>query len=72
MCTIFKLETGNTINQHLTDYRIEKAKELLRDKSYKISEVAEKVGFSDGQYFAKTFKKKVSLTPTEYRENCSL
>lgn len=69
MCSIFKLETGKTINQHLTDYRIEKAKELLKDKSYKISEVAENVGFSDGQYFAKIFKKKVSLTPSEFKEN---
>lgn len=70
MCSIFKLETGETINQHLTDYRIEKAKELLKDKSYKISEIAERVGFSDGQYFAKIFKKKVNLTPSEYKERC--
>jgi len=71
MCSIFKLETERTINQHLTDYRIEKAKELLKDKSYKISEVAECVGFSDGQYFAKIFKKKLFLTPSEYREAAS-
>jgi len=68
MCSIFKLETGKTINQYITDYRIEKAKELLKNKSYNISDVAENVGFNDSQYFAKIFKKKLNLTPTEYKE----
>lgn len=68
MCSVFKQETGATINQHITDYRIEKARELLKNRSYNISDVAENVGFSDSQYFAKTFKKKTGLTPSEYRE----
>jgi two-component system response regulator YesN len=68
MCSIFKQETNNTINQYLTDYRIEKAKDLLKNKNYNVSEIAENVGFSDGQYFAKTFKKKTSFTPSEFRE----
>ena len=68
MCSIFKQETGRTINQYITDYRIEKARELLKNRSYNISDVAESVGFSDSQYFAKIFKKKVNLTPSEYKE----
>ncbi len=70
MCSIFKQETGDTINQHITDYRIEKAKEMLKNRNHNISHVAESVGFNDSQYFAKIFKKKTGLTPTEFKEMC--
>lgn len=68
MCSIFKAETGITINQYITDIRLEDAKQLLRNKSYNISEVAAAVGFNDSQYFAKIFKKKTGLTPSMYKE----
>ncbi|MDF2537481.1 MAG: two-component response regulator, CheY-like domain protein [Herbinix sp.] len=68
MCSMFKQETGKTINQYITNLRIEKAKELLKNKSYNISEVAEHVGINDSQYFAKIFKKNVDMTPTMYKE----
>jgi two-component system response regulator YesN len=68
MCSMFKQETGKTINQYITNLRIEKAKELLKNKSYTISDVAELVGISDSQYFAKIFKKNIDMTPTMYKE----
>lgn len=68
VCTIFKTETGQTLNQYLTEYRIEKAKYLLEDSRYKISDISSKVGYSDGNYFGKTFRKIVGLSPSEYRE----
>lgn len=68
VCTLFKNETGKTLNQYLTEYRIEKAKDMLRDPKYKISDISAKVGYSDGNYFGKTFKKIVELSPSEYRE----
>lgn len=68
MCSIFKNETGITINQYITDIRLEDAKHLLKNKSYNISEVAAAVGFNDSQYFAKIFKKKTGVTPTAYKE----
>ena len=68
MCSMFKQETGNTINQYITNLRIEKAKELLKNKSYNISDVAELVGISDSQYFARIFRKNVDMTPTMYKE----
>ena len=33
VCTFFKNETGQTLNQYLTEYRMEKAKQLLKDAS---------------------------------------
>ncbi len=68
VCTFFKNETGQTLNQYLTEYRIKKAKELLEDPHYKISDVSSRVGYSDGNYFGKTFKKYTGLSPSEYRE----
>lgn len=68
VCTLFKTETGTTLNQYITDYRIEKAKRLLSDPRNKIAEISSQVGYSDGNYFGKTFKKMVGLSPSEYRE----
>ena len=68
VCTLFKNETGRTLNQYITDYRIEKAKELLLDPRNRIGDISKDVGYADGNYFGKTFKKQVGLTPSEFRE----
>lgn len=68
ICTLFKAETGQTLNQYITKYRIDKAKKLLADPRNKISDISSRVGYSDGNYFGKTFKKIVGLSPTEYRD----
>lgn len=71
VCTFFKSETGQTLNQYLTEYRMEKAKQLLADPRYKISEISSKVGYTDGNYFGKSFKKYSGFSPSEYREKMS-
>ncbi len=68
MCTLFKSETGQTLNQYLTDYRIRMSKQFLADPRYKIADISSKVGYSDGNYYSKAFKKLVGLSPSEYRE----
>ena len=68
VCTLFKNETGLTLNQYLTDYRIKMSKRLLADPRYKIADISSKVGYSDGNYYSKTFRKIVGLSPSEYRE----
>ncbi len=68
VCTFFKNETGKTLNQYLTEYRMEKAKQLLDDPRYRISDISSKVGYSDGNYFGKSFKKYTGISPSEYRE----
>ena len=67
MCFLFKDKTGKTLNQFLTEFRMEKARELLCKKEYKVSDIAVKVGYSDSNYFTKIFRKWMGLTPTEYR-----
>lgn len=68
VCTFFKSETGHTLNQYITEYRMEKAKQLLKDARFKITDVSSRVGYSDGNYFGKSFKKYCGLSPSEYRE----
>lgn len=68
ICVKFKEATGKTLTQYLTEYRIEAAVRLLEDKSHKIQDIAEKVGFDSGSYFSKTFKKIKGVTPAEYRD----
>lgn len=65
---LFKQKTGITIGKYLTDTRIERAKELLKEKKFKLYQIAEQVGYDDPNYFAKIFKKIVGVTPSEYRE----
>lgn len=67
-CTYFKNETGMTLNQYITDFRIKKAKQLLTDPRNKVNEISTAVGYSDGNYFAKSFRKYTGLSPSEYRE----
>lgn len=68
VCTYFKTQTGQTLNQYLTEYRMEKAMRLLEDVRYQIADISAKVGYSNGNYFSKSFKKFTGLTPSKYRE----
>ncbi|MEW9701519.1 response regulator [Paenibacillus sp. SI8] len=70
LISIFKEATGKTIKQYVTEYRMEKAKDLLRTNRLKVLDVATQVGFKDGEHFAKIFRKYTGMTPTEYRERC--
>ncbi len=65
--SIFKKATGSTFIQFLTDYRMDKAKEMLKYTSLKTYEIAEKTGYLDPQYFSTLFKKQFNMTPSEYR-----
>lgn len=65
---VFRTETGMTVKQYLIDCRIREAKRLLRDPNVRISEIAQRCGYSNANYFAKAFKETTGLTPGEYRE----
>ncbi|GAA4852826.1 transcriptional regulator YesS [Paenibacillus vulneris] len=63
----FKQITGTNFIDYLTELRMEKAKELLRDTEQKINDVAVQVGYQHS-YFNRIFKKHVGVTPSHYRE----
>ena len=62
----FKSETGKTFNNYLTEYRIEKAAEMLKSGQYKIYEVADSLGYRSTKHFSRLFKKYIGVTPSEY------
>ena len=64
---IFRQQTGKTFIKYLTDYRMSKAKELLRCTGKRSSEVGLEVGYKDPHYFSYLFKKYQGMTPTQYR-----
>lgn len=62
----FKKEIGANFTEYLLDYRMDKAKELLKDVSISCKEAAYKVGYGDYIQFSKMFKKHVGISPKEY------
>jgi len=65
---LFKEATGENFIEYLTNIRIEKAKDLLKNSDLSMKEICAMCGYSDPNYFSRTFKKNVGLTPTEYKE----
>lgn len=65
---LFRSEKGMSINDYLNRARVNKAKVLLKNSELLVYEIAEKVGFSDAQYFSTVFKKIVGVTPKEFKE----
>lgn len=72
LSAVFKKQTGLTIGQYLLEVRVENAKQKMRDPQLKFYQVSEMVGYEDANYFAKIFKKKTGVTPTEYKESLHL
>ena len=56
-------------SDYIASLRIQRAKELLRDESLSIQEIAEIVGYNDYFYFTKVFKKVEGISPSKYRKS---
>lgn len=67
LSTTFKQAMGTNLSTYIITLRLNKAKALLLDFKYAISDIAPQCGYEDSKYFAKLFKKKTGVTPTEYR-----
>lgn len=63
----FKKETSVLFTDYINNLRVKKAIELLTGSSLKTSEICEKVGYRDVNYFYRIFKKITGVSPTEYR-----
>lgn len=58
---------GQNFSEVLNGIRINKAKELLKDPSLRIGDIADEVGFLDMAHFSRVFKKMVGISANEYR-----
>lgn len=63
-----KKETGEPVLEHIHSHIIDLAKTQLTTGNKTVSEVSYQLGFQYPQHFTRLFKKRVGITPTEYRE----
>ena len=61
--------TGQSTQQHIHNYLIEKAKEILTTTSLSVSEIAYELGFEHPQSFSKLFRTKTNLSPLKFRQS---
>lgn len=64
---LFSQKSGMSIKQYMLQQKMDLAKFLLTDTNNNISEISIQLGYKDCHSFMKSFKKKVGLTPSEYR-----
>ncbi len=60
---------GISISDYIQNIRLDKAKELLKDSTMSISEIAYESGFSSPNYFSTAFKSKFNVSPKAFRDN---
>ena len=68
LSSLFKKETGLTLTDFIRNRRVQHACTLLETTHLQIQTIAIHCGIPDLQYFSKTFKRCVGLTPKEYRD----
>lgn len=66
--SLFKTETGQGFLSYLQNMRIDRAKQLLRETSVSIGDIAKMVGYADVKYFSKLFMKETGIKPSVYRK----
>lgn len=66
---LYKMKTGQNLIEFINQMRVEQAKVLI-SQGKRISETAQAVGFEDGAYFSRVFKKYEKISPREYGKVC--
>lgn len=66
---LLRKETGQSTQDHIHKYIIEKAKNKLLNSTESVSEIAYSLGFEYPQYFSTIFKKKTSMSPNGFRQS---
>jgi len=66
---LYKIKTGKNLFDAILDRRIEAAKDYLLHTDMKTYEISEAVGIEDSGYFSKMFKKKLGVSPKEFRKS---
>ena len=63
---LFKEKLGITIYEYITERKIDLAKTMLEEGTYKMSEIAEKLNYESTQSFSKMFKRRTGISPSKY------
>lgn len=69
---LFVKETSLTCMNYLINMRMHLAMVILAETELPIGEISARVGYQDLNYFTRLFKKRIGLTPTQFRNNPDL
>jgi AraC-like DNA-binding protein len=61
--------TNKNVTDYIADFKLLKAKALLKESDKTISEIAYELGFNNPSYFTTFFKQKTNQTPSEWRNS---
>lgn len=70
-CRFFKLRSGKTFSRYLTEIRIVKACELIRNGTHNVTESCFGSGFTNLSNFNRHFKNRMGMTPSRYKSSIS-
>lgn len=65
---LFKKETGTSFIEYLMNFKVQQAKQLLKDTDYTINEIAERVGYSE-RNLNRAFQRFVNMSPNQFRKS---
>lgn len=68
LCKEFKLATGKTVIEYITEKKMHSAKRLLEQSKKSIAQIADELNFDCVPYFCKFFKKQAGVPPKEYQK----
>ncbi|MBT1170833.1 AraC family transcriptional regulator [Bifidobacterium sp. SO4] len=68
LTAMYRRVFGVTVTEQITEYRIDRARELLSATTSSIADIACESGYDDPKYFMRVFKRRTGLTPKQYRE----
>lgn len=64
----FKSHSGKNLSDYVTELKLEKSKELLRETDEAIKDIAQQVGYYNVNSFNRRFKQMTGVSPGEYRK----
>ena len=67
--TVFKSVTGMGVMEYYRHLKIERAKQMLREGSGNITQIADRLGYTSVHYFSRHFKQATGMTPREYTQS---
>ena len=67
---IFKEKFDIGPKQYISNVKLDRAKEMIQEHKYTISEISDRLGFTSVHYFSRKFKSHFSIAPTDYAKQC--
>jgi two-component system response regulator YesN len=69
LSALYRKSTGQNISDTITSVRLDAACQLLLQSAFPLKIISEKIGYTNQYYFSSCFKKKIGMTPSEYRSS---